>query len=173
MVAMVFWVTHLVGEGHVKHLSALKRPGYFPDTLKVNYFERRDGAPVFLDPLGSGQFAKPPENATAAEILNAKLRRYEHKIYRVDSPGERCTFVAQAYKRATLLDRLIKHYCSMPIFHKVLIIWNDVNTSIPESFTSGLQNCSSLVQFVMPDKNLLTNRFVPREEIETDCKLYL
>ena len=166
-VVVLLWFVPPAGFGHMKHLYALVRPDYVPDTTKANYIVRPDGAP-FLDPRGPGQYAKP----TAAETLKAKLSRYENKIYRVDSPEERCTFVAQTYKREQILDRLIKHYCSMPIFHKVLIVWNDVNTSIPESLTNGLQSCSSLVQFVVPDKNLLTNRFVPREEIETDCKLY-
>ena len=163
---MVFWVTYLLVKGDIYLVSSSTyvKP-YFPlNTTKANFHERL-GRPVFLFPQ------RPQYTATATEVLREKYKHYENKIYQVNSPDESCTFVVQTYKREQILDRLIEHYCSMPIFHKVLIVWNDVNTSIPESLTNGLQNCSSLVQFLVPDKNLLTNRFVPREEIETDCKL--
>ena len=120
-----------------------------------------------MDAVG---FDKLSKNTSEGVMLREKLQEYENKIYRVRSSKEQCTMVIQTYKRTQILPRVIRHYCTMVIFHKVLIIWNDVNATIPASLTKMTKMCSALVEFVVPKENRLTNRFVPRKEIETDCE---
>ena len=162
---MSLWLFYVAMEGEVHHYVRLSDERLYAMNLtEALFYQRHD---TFLD-------AQEPddENASSADTtLRDKLEEYEKRIYQMTSSKEQCTMVIQTYKRAEILPRVIKHYCTMIIFHKVVIVWNDVNTTIPQSLKLLNKNCVAHVQFVVPKENLLTNRFVPRKEIETDCKL--
>ena len=115
---------------------------------------------------------KDDNSSTGVDLLREKLDEYEKRIYRISSmKKEMCTMVMQTYKRVEILPSLIMHYCNMPTFHKVIIIWNEVGTPMPQALRNLSANCTALLHFVLPKENLLTNRFEPRKDIETDCEL--
>ena len=115
---------------------------------------------------------KDDNSSTGVDLLREKLDEYEKRIYRISSmKKEMCTMVMQTYKRVEILPSLIMHYCNMPTFHKVIIIWNEVGTPMPQALRNLSENCTALLHFVLPKENLLTNRFEPRKDIETDCEL--
>lgn len=161
---MSLWLFYVAMEGEVHHYVRLSDERlYTLNMTETLFYQRRDS---FLD------VPEPEdENASSVDTIRDKLEEYEKRIYHVNSSREQCTMVIQTYKRPEILPRVIRHYCTMIIFHKLVVVWNDVNTSIPRAFSDLNKKCVAHVQFVVPKENLLTNRFVPRKEIETDCKL--
>ncbi len=163
---MSLWLFYVAMEGEVHHFVRLSDDKLYSWNLtETLYYQRRDSQ---LDPM---QQEPDDDNFTIGDVTRRKLEEYEKRIYHVPSTKEQCTMVVQTYKRAEILPRVIKHYCTMLVFHKVIIVWNDVNTSVPQSLKELNKKCVAHVHFVVPKANLLTNRFVPRKEIETDCKL--
>ncbi|XP_011405216.2 PREDICTED: exostosin-like 2 [Amphimedon queenslandica] len=98
--------------------------------------------------------------------------KYYWRIFRQtvsDLHQEQFTILIMTYKRTAILQRTIPHYCSAgPSLHKVLIVWNDVMTPIPESLTK-IPCGQTKLEFITSKENKLTNRFVPYKEIETEC----
>lgn len=171
VLASVTWVTYLLITGDIRYLtkhSTSYDKLYSTNTTDLHYNKKPEVG--FLDAVGADKLSK---NTSETTTLRAKLQDYEKKIYRVNSSSEQCTMVIQTYKRTQILPRVVKHYCTMVTFSKVLVIWNDVNTSIPDYLIKSLWMCSGKLQFIVPKENLLTNRFMPRKEIETDCKFVL
>lgn len=101
--------------------------------------------------------------------FNATLWHYYQQILvppATDLNNERLTVLMPTYKRADILPSVIKHYCSMEeSIGKILVIWNDVKTLIPPSLQS--LRCNIDVLFIVSKENKLTNRFLPRDEIDT------
>jgi len=163
---MSLWLFYVAMEGEVHHYVRLSDEKLYTFNLtQALYYHNPD---IFFEPEDDNS------SSSGVDLLREKLDEYEKRIYHV-SPmkNEKCTMVIQTYKRAEILPRVIRHYCMMLIFHKVIVVWNDVNTSVPRSLKSLNMKCAAKVQFVVPKENLLTNRFVPRKEIETDCELML
>ena len=62
---------------------------------------------------------------------------------------------------------LIPHYCSTGKYlDKVIIIWNDVETIIPQDLLDF--KCEVPLVYVHSKENKLTNRFIPYPEIKTE-----
>lgn len=123
----------------------------------------------------------PSEAATSSEgtVLHEKLLGYFSRIMRRPPPAdleleegasleENCTVVLLTYKRSTTLSKVISHYCKVPFIQKILVVWNDVNETIPLTVKSWQDRCG--VKFILPDANQPINRYLPWKEIETDCK---
>lgn len=96
--------------------------------------------------------------------------KYFRKIFSIDSSKsletEQFTILTMTYKRPSLLKILIPHYCSTgPRLHKILIIWNDIDTDIPQELKQI--TCEVQLHFIVSKENKLTNRFIPYQEIET------
>lgn len=88
-----------------------------------------------------------------------------------DLKAEKFTILIMTYKRASILKNTIPHYCSAgPSLHKVLIIWNDLSTQVPEDL-KRIRCGQSKLEFIASKENKLTNRFIPYKEIETECTL--
>ena len=100
------------------------------------------------------------------------LQRYALEIFqpKVDVDIEEFTMVMLTYKRVKMLSQLIKHYCGTKHLHKILVIWNDVGTAIPQYILDLTNSCQTRLEFIQEKENKLTNRFKPRPEIETECK---
>ena len=159
---MSLWLFYVAMEGEVLHYVRLSDDKLytfnFTETL---YYHNSESIFEPEDDNGS----------SGVDLQREKLDEYEKRIYHVSSmKNEKCTMVIQTYKRAEILPRVIRHYCTMLVFQKVVIVWNDVNTSVPQSLRNLNKKCAAQVHFVVPKENLLTNRFVPRKEIETDCE---
>lgn len=100
------------------------------------------------------------------------LARYASKIFHQDSEYERegFTMIMLTYKRVKVLPKLLLHYCKAKRLHKILVIWNDVGSQIPQEILDLANKCEVTLQFIHEKENKLTNRFKPRPEIETECK---
>ena len=101
------------------------------------------------------------------------LQKYVLKIFqpKVDVAVEEFTMIMLTYKRVKMLSKLISHYCSAKRLQKILVIWNDVDSVIPHHILELNNSCQTRLEFVQEKENKLTNRFKPRPQIETDCKL--
>lgn len=108
-----------------------------------------------------------------AEIPN-HLQKYALEIFhpKSHSDSEEFTMILLTYKRVKMLSTLIKHYCRTKKLHKILVIWNDVDSTIPQQVLNLTDSCQTRLEFIQEKENKLTNRFKPRPQIETECKLY-
>lgn len=82
-------------------------------------------------------------------------------------PEEKFTIVMQTYHREGLLRMILPHYCNMSLVSRILIIWNNVNTSVPQDLLS-LECSRAEIVFLQMQKNTVRNRFQPFPEIETE-----
>ena len=101
-----------------------------------------------------------------------KLMYYESKLYKggVDLKNEKCTLVMLTFKRVQTLGRVLKHYCRVTVLNKIILIWNDVGSPIPKNISRFLDTCNIQLLIINSTENRLTNRFIPRPELESDCK---
>lgn len=74
------------------------------------------------------------------------------------------------YRREEILPKVLLHYCKMDVLKKILVIWNDVNTTVPQNLLDLAYGCGAELKYIRSEENRLTNRYIPREEIKTDCK---
>lgn len=109
------------------------------------------------------------------DFSNVSLSPNEFKFFRkIFSVGssktletEQFTILTMTYKRPSLLMMLIPHYCSTGSrLHKIIIIWNDIDTDIPQELRR--LTCDVQLDFIVSKENKLTNRFIPYQEIETE-----
>lgn len=109
------------------------------------------------------------------EVLPEYLDRYTRQILSVKDPSfaSMCTMVMLTYDREDLLFSLLNHYCKVKSLHKILVIWNNVNKSIPNNIIEIRDTCTTDLLFIQERENKLTNRFKPRREIETECELII
>jgi len=99
------------------------------------------------------------------------VQRYEEEIFHSRDENEtRFTIVMQTYKRVKTLPNLLLHYCKTKYLSKIIVIWNDVGTKIPESILTANHRCAVPIVFIEETVNKMTNRYKPRPEIETDCE---
>lgn len=75
------------------------------------------------------------------------------------------TIVILTYNRVDSLLQSLNHYSHFRNVHRILVIWNDITTDIPQKLRIGTYRAP--VFFVKSKINQLKNRFMPREEIET------
>lgn len=108
------------------------------------------------------------------EMLGWKphLARYWSKVFHQKSAYEKenFTIVMLTYKRTKVLPKLLLHYCRAKRLHKIIIIWNDIDSVIPPDILELVNKCNVPLRFIKEKENKLTNRFKPRPEIETECK---
>ena len=106
---------------------------------------------------------------------NTSLERYRRQIFttcskNIDIEKENFTIVMLTYRRESILPKIIKHYCSTLRLAKLVVIWNDVERSIPIAITNLTESCRVPLVFIKETENKITNRFKPRDHIETDCE---
>lgn len=135
-------------------------------------------------PFGDDQF---PSNATipspspepAERTLGSKKADFDqvmkHYWLKIDEPRHdrtmlNCTLVMQTYKRDKILPRVLNHYCKIPLLQRIVVVWNDIDTAVSKSLLNLTRGCAAELMFVVSRENKLTNRYIPRKEIETDCK---
>ena len=116
--------------------------------------------------------AKDDEVSASPQAMDPHLVSYFSKIFHNRPTGEReeFTIIMMTYKREKALPDLLLHYCKTRNLHKILVIWNDIYTQIPENILSLVNECQVALQFIKETENKVTNRFKPRPEIETECE---
>ena len=85
-------------------------------------------------------------------------------------PGERFTIVIQTYRRQQLLRRILPHYCNMSLVDRILVVWNNINTSVPPDLHS-LECSRAELKFLPMSRNTVRNRFQPFPQISTEGSL--
>ncbi len=89
----------------------------------------------------------------------------------IDLDKEQFTIVILTFRRVALLRIIIPHYCATGSkLNKIIVIWNDVKSPIPDHTKIG-RLCDVPLVFIRSKENKLTNRFIPYPEIETDGML--
>lgn len=115
----------------------------------------------------------PPVTITQTPFAKRLLyysSQIEPNLSLVSDALENCTLVVQTYKRADILPKFLSHYCTVPVLRKILVVWNDVNETVPGNLMGWTNRCRRQLEFLKFDANKITNRYIPRKEIETDCK---
>lgn len=103
-------------------------------------------------------------------VQSGVLQYYSSKIYGGDG-GDGCTMVMLTYKREGLLPRILNHYCKVDVLRRILVVWNDVGTAVPQALLNMTRgSCKANIKFILSKENRLTNRYLPRDEIGTECK---
>jgi len=115
-------------------------------------------------------------NQEAAQIeSDYKKRLWYYKSIlnsrNVSLKEEKCVLVMLTYKRIQTLPRILKHYCRVSILSEIVLIWNDINEAIPTNISVLTQACNIQLTIIKSTENRLTNRFIPRPELLSDCKL--
>ncbi len=108
-----------------------------------------------------------------AATNNPLYWKYFKKLFteHSDINKEQFTIVIMTFKRVTLLRKVIPHYCKTGQYlNKIIIIWNDVGEKVPEDITN--HECAAQLVIKLPTKNLLTNKFFPYSDIETDGMMF-
>ena len=102
------------------------------------------------------------------------LQEYAFRVFfprGVDRQNEKYTLIIQTYKRVKVLEKLLAHYCNLERVDKILVLWNDLQTPIPQSLKSF--KCALPLVVIREKENRMTNRFRPRPEIKTDGGLHV
>ena len=84
---------------------------------------------------------------------------------------ENFTIVMMTYRRYRALKMLLNHYCKVPSLDRIVVVWNDVETAISQEQLLENIDCPVSILLSISKENKLTNRYFPREEIRSDCKL--
>ncbi|ESO89598.1 hypothetical protein LOTGIDRAFT_124977 [Lottia gigantea] len=87
------------------------------------------------------------------------------------SKSQGFTAVILTYDRLESLYEVIKQVARAPSLAKVVVVWNNQNKVAPPM--SSWPYIGKPVKVVTTKKNKLSNRFVPYDEIETECILAL
>jgi hypothetical protein len=97
---------------------------------------------------------------------------YISKIFNQEFAYEKegYTMIMLTYKRVKVLSKLLLHYCKARLLRKILVIWNDIESQIPQHILALAKQCEVTLEFIQEKENKLTNRFKPRPEIETECE---
>ena len=126
--------------------------------------------PSSASPSSSGTPQAPP-SSTPQTPLAKRLLYYSSQIEsNLSDTKENCTMVVQTYRRTEILPKFLNHYCKIPGLQKILVVWNSVNETLPGTIKWWASRCRTELSFIVSSTNKLTNRYIPRKEIETDCK---
>ncbi len=110
--------------------------------------------------------------ALSSEERTGPLKHYSSQIYG-SYMDKGCTMVMLTYKREELLPRVLKHYCKVHDLVKIVVVWNDIDTPVPQALFRLNNECRADLKFIVSKENRLTNRYVPRSEIQTECTVCL
>ena len=76
------------------------------------------------------------------------------------------TIVIPSYKRDHAIPVLLDHFCNASHVHMILFVWQNIKRPVPEEFSN--YTCQVPFKFILPEKNILSNRFKLYSEIETE-----
>ena len=101
------------------------------------------------------RFGQPPQNLTKHFATNYIANKY--------------TILIPTYQRTNGLLELLDHYCNATNVHKIVFIWHNVGTPVPENVTN-YTSCPVPFKFLTPNHNLLSDRFRLTPDVETEGK---
>jgi hypothetical protein len=117
-------------------------------------------------PFTSTSLSFKPHSHEDVVIADRLLKYYSQIFYWPDIGFEKCTLVLLVWHRAAL-HSLLRHYCSIGVFQRILVVWNNVTTPV---HAIGRSVCKIEVIIVKSSTDKLTNRYLAWKEIQTDCE---
>ncbi len=106
------------------------------------------------------------EALTTESLLSERLNYYSSKIYSTQlNESEKCTLVIFTSREQE--PRVLSHYCNMGLHLQRILVVSSTNNMQP-----GF-HCRVDFKYLQSFTSKVTNRYLPREEIETDCKLFI
>lgn len=123
------------------------------------------------EPEHSAAVVLPYQPTNQSNQPSGILPSYASRIFSYGSQAlenENFTLLMMTYKRVNLVSDLLKHYCKLPHLDRVVIVWNDVDSPVPDDLKKTV--CLVPIHYIVSKQNKLTNRFKPRPEIRTDCE---
>lgn len=108
------------------------------------------------------------QQAVEESMVGYKLKIFNQQDSLHEKEG--FTMIMLTYKRVKVLPKLLLHYCKVKSLHKIIVIWNDIESQIPQDILDLGNQCQVTLEFIREKENKLTNRFKPRPEIKTECK---
>ena len=100
---------------------------------------------------------------------NSILREAASRIFSpkgLDLESEKYTLIMQTFHRMKVLPQLLTHYCELERLDKIIVLWNDVTTPIPDRLREI--QCKAPLVLLKQEENKMTNRFKQATEINTD-----
>jgi hypothetical protein len=82
-------------------------------------------------------------------------------------PEDRYTIVLLTYDRLKQLNQSLTLYGKFRSVHKIVVINNNINSSLPDYILKQAEVARVPIVFIQSATNQLTNRFLPRDIIET------
>ena len=99
------------------------------------------------------------------DILRRSTSRvFSHKA--LDLESEKYVLIMQTFRRMKVLPDLLTHYCELERLEKIILLWNDVTTPVPDRLK--IIKCKVPLLLLKQEENKMTNRFKLRSEITTD-----
>ena len=83
---------------------------------------------------------------------------------------DKYTLIMPAFRRNDLLSTVLRHYCNFSGVDKIILVWNNVNEDPPSPNMSRHLHCTRNIIILAQRVNLITNRFLPVEHINTEGK---
>ena len=120
-------------------------------------------------PPPSTSLTTQPPTTDQQRSLPQFLQNFAYRVFfprNVNRETEKYTLVIQTYKRVKVLVKLLNHYCGLQRVEKILVLWNDVGTSVPAILRD--MRCAMPLVIIEEKQNRMTNRFKPRPEITTE-----
>jgi hypothetical protein len=97
---------------------------------------------------------------------NIERMRSEFKVPH-NVPDDRYTIVLLTYDRLKQLNQSLTLYGKFRSVHKIVVINNNINSSLPDYILKQAETARVPIVFIQSSTNQLTNRFLPRDIIET------
>jgi hypothetical protein len=118
------------------------------------------------------QNVQPPERQNDDESVsgdnswNIDHLRSEFKTP-LNVTDDRYTIVLLTYDRLKQLNQSLTLYGKFRSVHKIIVINNNINSSLPDYILKHAEVARVPIIFIQSATNQLTNRFLPRDIIET------
>lgn len=107
------------------------------------------------------------ESSLSTKRLPARAKRpYSSAFYDPLIGEANFTLIIQTYRRNDLLHRLLTHYCKYEAVDRIIIVWNNVNETVPD-FLHYLP-CGPQLFYLRQTENTIRNRFQPFPQIRTE-----
>ena len=93
--------------------------------------------------------------------------RHDVNLSPVSVTDDKFTIVILTYNRPLQLAALLNYYGHFHSVQKIVVLWNDPSSSVPVSLRQIAASVPVNIEFVASESNKLTNRFLPRSNLQT------
>lgn len=138
--------------------------------LSLIYYSQtsRNGFLAMLQPWQCNCTSDRTQTHNRTEISDI-LRQSASRVFSqkgLDLESENYVLIMQTFQRMKVLPDLLTHYCELERLEKIILLWNDVATPVPDRLKKI--KCKVPLLLLKQEENRMTNRFKLRPEITTD-----